>query len=440
MVVSVKTAFQTRGILSVPLSGFLPFVKTVEMSSALYSPFQWGAVTAWMSTFVLSGLYRRVNLPFPDEFLRVLKGVVTGWVVIVAGTFLYRGSEYSRLMLGLSGAFSFLTILTFRSLAHASYQGLAMKWWEPHEVLVLGNRRMAHSIKKILSSQPDVSVTEKVLQTPDELDLYLKDHKVREVFAGEPDLTHSVLIAMSEVCEDKEVSFRIVPDVLESRMGEVVLDTSLGLPTFQIRSLSLHGWTFFYKRLFDVAAATAILSLGFFPLVFLALLIKLDSPGTVFHRQGRVGHRGRLFPFLKFRSMISDAEEQLDSLLDKNERPGRVFKMRNDPRVTRVGRWIRKFSLDEFPQLLNVLRGEMSLVGPRPQLPREVEGVGDWERKRVNVLPGVTGLWQVSGRARLTYEQMIDLDIYYIERWSPGLDLTILVKTLPAVLGGHGAY
>ena len=172
----------------------------------------------------------------------------------------------------------------------------------------------------------------------------------------------------------------------------------------------------------------------------IALCIKLDSPGPVLFKQKRVGKDGEEFWFYKFRSMISDAEAKRHLLEMHNERSGPVFKMRNDPRITRVGRVLRKFSLDELPQLLNVLKGEMSLVGPRPALPSETEKYTPRQRQRLIGLPGVTGLWQVSGRASLSFERSIELDLYYIEHQSLGLYLRILLMTIPAVLRAEGAY
>ena len=170
--------------------------------------------------------------------------------------------------------------------------------------------------------------------------------------------------------------------------------------------------------------------------------IASDSKGPVLFRQTRVGADGRHFTVFKFRTMVVDAEERLAALKELNESDpgGLLFKMRNDPRVTRAGRFLRKYSLDELPQLFNVLRGDMALVGPRPPLPSEVAEYGDDVRRRLMVRPGITGLWQVSGRSDLTWEESVRLDLYYVENWSPALDISILWKTLFAVLRGGGAY
>jgi exopolysaccharide biosynthesis polyprenyl glycosylphosphotransferase len=175
-------------------------------------------------------------------------------------------------------------------------------------------------------------------------------------------------------------------------------------------------------------------------MILVATLIKLDSPGPVFFRQERVGMEGNHFYMLKFRSMVVDAEARLAELSRKNEGSGPLFKMKNDPRVTRLGGYLRRFSLDELPQLLNVLNGSMSLVGPRPPLPREVEAYESDVRRRLLVKPGLTGLWQVSGRSNLSWQDSVRLDLYYVENWSLAGDLVIILRTVRAVFGSSGAY
>ena len=196
----------------------------------------------------------------------------------------------------------------------------------------------------------------------------------------------------------------------------------------------------FLQRLCDVVCA-ALLLLLLLPLYLLiAVAVKADSAGPVLFIQHRVGKNGIEFPFFKFRSMVADAEAQRHLLEQHNERSGPVFKMKDDPRITPVGRLLRKCSLDELPQLFNVLRGEMSMIGPRPALPREVAKYTPRQRQRLLVTPGLTGLWQVSGRASLSFEHSIELDLLYIQHQSLWLNLTILLKTVPAVLKGDGAY
>ena len=194
------------------------------------------------------------------------------------------------------------------------------------------------------------------------------------------------------------------------------------------------------RRLSDILVSSLALLLMLPFLALLALVIRLDSPGPVLFTQRRVGKDGEEFAFFKFRSMHADAEKRLDTVLSTNERTGPVFKMRHDPRITRIGHWLRHSSLDEVPQLLNILRGEMSLVGPRPALPREVALYTPIQRHRLCVTPGLTGLWQVSGRADLSFDESIELDLEYIARCSFALNCVILLRTVPAVLTGRGAY
>ena len=174
-------------------------------------------------------------------------------------------------------------------------------------------------------------------------------------------------------------------------------------------------------------------------LIGAAIAIKLDSPGPLFFRQRRVGVHGRIFHILKFRSMYVDAEARLEALREHNEMTGPVFKMTNDPRVTRVGRFLRRMSLDEFPQFWNVLRGEMSVVGPRPPLPSEVRQYKRWQRRRLSMKPGITCIWQISGRNEIDFDRWMELDLQYIDEWSLWNDVRICVLTVPAVLGARGA-
>jgi len=194
------------------------------------------------------------------------------------------------------------------------------------------------------------------------------------------------------------------------------------------------------KRLLDVVLAAAGMVIALPLLAAAAVAIKLDSPGPVFHRATRVGRDGRRFTFFKLRSMRRDAEELRGLLLHRNITEGPTFKLHDDPRVTRVGRLLRKSSLDELPQLLHVLRGEMSVVGPRPPFPEEVEHYVAWMRRRLEVRPGLTCLWQIRGRSDLPFDEWMRLDVEYVERYSLGLDLKIILLTVPAVLSGRGAY
>ncbi|WP_370873146.1 sugar transferase [Arthrobacter bambusae] len=213
-----------------------------------------------------------------------------------------------------------------------------------------------------------------------------------------------------------------------------------GLPLIHVTTPSLEAGQRVAKRLFDIVVSAGLTVLFSPLLAALVLLVRFDSPGPILFRQERVGFEGTPFKMLKFRSMVSDAESRLAELADRNEGNGLLFKVKNDPRITRVGGFLRRYSLDELPQLFNVLAGSMSLVGPRPPLPSEVEAYERDVRRRLLVKPGVTGLWQVSGRSNLSWQDSVRLDLYYVENWSLAGDLIILLRTARAVLGGHGAY
>lgn len=204
---------------------------------------------------------------------------------------------------------------------------------------------------------------------------------------------------------------------------------------------SLHGLSGITKRIVDVTLSGLGLLVLTPLLLLIALLIVIDSPGPVLFKQKRVGLNGREFWMYKFRSMVADAEAQLETLQAQNEIEGGItFKIANDPRVTRLGRILRKTSLDEFPQLFNVLLGEMSLVGPRPPLPKEVALYSAEQRRRLTVVPGCTGLWQISGRSKTTFKKMIELDLEYIRTWSVHQDLSILVRTVRTIVRMEGSY
>jgi lipopolysaccharide/colanic/teichoic acid biosynthesis glycosyltransferase len=213
-----------------------------------------------------------------------------------------------------------------------------------------------------------------------------------------------------------------------------------GLPLFELRPPVLGGAAFLAKRAFDIVMGS-LLGLLAAPLIgAAALAIRLEDRGPVLHRSRRVGVEESTFTCFKLRTMREGAEREQAELEARNEAGGAIFKIRDDPRVTGVGRLLRRYSIDELPQLWNVLRGEMSLVGPRPLPIRDYERLDDLHRKRYLVLPGLTGLWQVSGRSDLTFDELVRLDFYYIETWSIWLDLTIIARTIPVVLGRKGAY
>ena len=265
-------------------------------------------------------------------------------------------------------------------------------------------------------------------------------HPADELIVTDSDYSERQLFQIVELAHRSGVKVRIAPKTTELlvQRGEYV--PGQGVPLFELRPPVLAGTDWMVKRSFDLLVSSLIV-VGGLPLwLLIAAAIKLDSRGPVFYRDRRVGLGGREFEMFKFRTMIVGAAERQSELERRNEAEGALFKIRDDPRVTRVGALLRRFSIDELPNVLNVLRGEMSLVGPRPLPLRDYALLEVWHRKRSDVLPGMTGLWQISGRSDLCFDDLVRLDFYYLENWSIWLDISILTKTLPAVLARRGAY
>jgi exopolysaccharide biosynthesis polyprenyl glycosylphosphotransferase len=272
------------------------------------------------------------------------------------------------------------------------------------------------------------------LGTVSEVGKLVERHRVDEVVMLGNGHGETIAAAVLEQCRESVVQFRIVPDRVDfSEIG--------GVPTIGVRDASIRGWNAFLKRTIDVLFSLAVLSVTLIPMIIIAVLIKRDSPGPVFYTQTRIGKYGRPFTMIKFRCMVTNADEMWAEMVRSVEGSDtRLFKDPNDPRMTRVGRTLRRFSLDELPQFFNVLRGEMSVIGPRPPMPREVAAYDEWHLQRLLLQPGLTGLWQVNGRSNLAFDEMVRLDLYYAENWSPWLDTKILLRTIPAVILGRGAY
>jgi exopolysaccharide biosynthesis polyprenyl glycosylphosphotransferase len=260
------------------------------------------------------------------------------------------------------------------------------------------------------------------------------------VVASASETAGQYLRTLSWRLEGTNVDVLLGPGLLEVAPNRLQVRPTTSVPLIQIREPEFRGYRRLIKGILDRVSAAVLLVLGA-PL-FLAIVaaIRSTSPGPAFYRQRRVGKRGRQFDMLKFRSMALDADQSLDSLLERNEGNGVLFKLRCDPRVTPVGRFLRRYSLDELPQLINVLKGQMSFVGPRPALEREVARYGPDMHRRLLVKPGITGLWQISGRSDLSWDEAVELDVRYVDNWSLGLDLAILLRTIRAVLRRAGAY
>jgi exopolysaccharide biosynthesis polyprenyl glycosylphosphotransferase len=263
---------------------------------------------------------------------------------------------------------------------------------------------------------------------------------IDEVLIADADFPQDEAVELVDRCHRQGVRVRVAPSTMEILMDRVEFVPGQALPLFELKPPVFDGVDFAVKRSFDIAFSVLLLLVLSPLLAIIALAIRMSSRGPVLYRSMRPGIGGRPFACLKFRTMVPDADRIQGDLEQHNELQGALFKIKDDPRVTAVGRMLRRWSLDELPQLFNVLRGEMSLVGPRPLPQRDYDRLDDWHRKRYLVLPGMTGLWQVSGRSELDFDELVRLDFVYLERWSVFLDLTIILKTVPAVIRAHGAW
>uniref|UniRef100_A0A6J5Z8V6 Unannotated protein n=1 Tax=freshwater metagenome TaxID=449393 RepID=A0A6J5Z8V6_9ZZZZ len=263
---------------------------------------------------------------------------------------------------------------------------------------------------------------------------------IDELIVADPDFAETRVLEIVDRCHRRGVRVRVAPTTMGVLARRAEFVPGAAVPLFELRPPVFEGADYALKRFFDLTGSLLGLILLSPLLLIIALAVKLTSRGPVMFRSRRPGIAGVPFSCLKFRTMYEGAELRQHELEDENEADGPLFKIRRDPRVTPVGRTLRRFSLDELPQLWNVLRGEMSIVGPRPLPQRDYARLEDWHRKRYLVLPGMTGLWQVSGRSELDFDDLVKLDFLYIERWSLALDLSIIVQTIPAVIRRHGAF
>ncbi len=412
-----------------------------------YQALLYAAVPIWLLLLRSNRVYTASFMSSSDRFLQIAKSAALGTLTTLVAAFLYERLAYSRVMLGIVFPIGVVCLCASQTLALWLDNWLA-SLESARPVLLVGGGSVAAVLKeRILARHPGAEVREiPALAGHAEFLRLLDEKNWYEVIVLRTREAHEHILAAAEACDARDIRFAMVPDLLEIRMGEVQMDHHLGLPAYRIKHTSLTRANFFAKRIFDVIFSFALLAVTAPMWLVICVLIKLDSNGPILFKQERYGFRRKVFYAFKFRTMIVDAEKKIDLVKELNDQKGAFFKSKNDPRVTRIGKWLRRFSLDEFPQFLNVFLGDMSVVGPRPLAltTGEVEALerdfGETAKKRMNILPGITGLWQVSGRSDVSSEQRFSLDLYYIEHWSLGLDLEIIIKT-PAVMAfGKGAY
>lgn len=390
------------------------------------------------------------------SLLPAFKAVLTGGIVLISVLFIFRAQAISRALILFFLVINVVCLAVGRVLLYSILHYIRKKGRNYRTLLIIGTGNRARAFADTLNAHGEwgLKIEGFIDKDPKRLGTLVCGYRVvglvsdlRElltrrqvdeiVFVG-PRSWHDSLESIVLLCEEVGIKMRIACDFYPTKLSKIELDSLSEWPLLTISPPPHYGELFVVKRAMDVAISAVIL-LFFSPLLLaIALAIKLTSPGPVFFKQERVGMNGRRFMVLKFRTMGQDAEKAKHELERFNEMSGPVFKMKKDPRITTVGRFLRKFSLDEFPQFINVLKGDMSIVGPRPPLPDEVTRYDYHQRRRLSVRPGITCLWQVSGRNKIGFSDWVKLDLEYIDRWSLGLDLKIIIMTVPAVLKGTG--
>jgi len=420
-----------------------------------------GFAVVWHLNFCAQGLYRsrRIGL-IRVEWVEVTKAVLLGTLLLAALALLFRMSAIGRTFLVTFFAVVLPATVIMRSGLRFVLGGVRQKGRNLRNAVIVGCGPRGARIGRELRNRPDLGYLilgyvddiaapqsalhngkEKLLGTLGEFEQILKTQEVDEVFVALTVKSYYETIArIITLCEQLGVTVRMPAEMFELHLAKSAVDYLDDSAFLTLRPVQESAPCLAIKRAIDVVGAAIALVVLAPVFALMAIAVKLDSRGPVFFVQERVGLTRRKFRTIKFRTMVTDAEERIKDLEAKNEVHGAAFKMRNDPRVTRVGRVLRKLSLDELPQFLNVLRGDMSLVGPRPLPTRDVERFDEqWQKRRFSVKPGLTCLWQVNGRHNISFEHWMELDLQYIDNWSLKLDFEILMKTIPAVLRGSGA-
>lgn len=395
------------------------------------------------------------------EALTTLRVVAVGSVLLATLAYLLPLRQLSRTWFILFVVLSAVLLLAEKILVRVLARWVRSKGLNYRTVLIVGTGRRATDIAKLIvghkywgykilgfvSDGHRLSngwARYRVYGNVPDLRRILETHEVTEpideiVFA----VTRKKLDEMKQIfvmCEELGIRTRVAMNFFTNRVARLEIEELEGVPFLTFTTTPSNETQLALKRALDVAVSLLLLALTGPMIAIAALAIKFSSPGSVLFKQKRIGLNGRMFTLYKFRTMIADAHARREEVAHLNEMNGPVFKMKDDPRVTPVGRWLRRFSLDEIPQLWNVLKGDMSLVGPRPPIPEEVASYHRWHRRRLSMKPGLTCLWQISGRNDIQdFDRWMKLDLQYIDNWSPSLDLKILLRTIPAVLSGKGA-
>jgi exopolysaccharide biosynthesis polyprenyl glycosylphosphotransferase len=410
--------------------------------------------------FSLFHMYRRDRARwFLDEIRDICKSMTIGFVIVTSLTFFSRTPDfqYSRMVFFYSYILGIIMLTIWRYTVLRMERLYHLKDGNISRVLVIGSGEMAQIVVRRLLDNPGLGYRVVGFLTPDSnnlLDLegfpYLGSleefrdiviaHQVDEVFISETQLSHFRLLEIVSTCESLGVLIKMVPRVYDLLIDFADMSDLDGLPLVAVREEPMYELNLVFKRIFDIVVSVFLLIILLPVSLIIVLFICLDSKGSILFTQVRAGVSGKPFKMFKFRTMYSDAESRLNGLVDLDNLDEPVFKLKDDPRITRIGKFLRRTSLDEIPQFWNVLKGDMSLVGPRPEETQLVDKYNIWQRRRLKIKPGITGMQQVMCRGTTSLTDRVKFDIYYIRKHSILLDMWIIFRTIPVVISGKGAF
>jgi len=411
--------------------------------------------------FTYDSYHSHRTIPLTREAITTIRVVMVGTVILATLAFLLPLRQLSRTWFALFAAISAVLLVAEKILVRIIARWVRSKGLNYRTLLIVGTGRRATDIARMIAGHKFWGY--KILGFVSDGHRLSNGWARYRIYGSVPELKHilekgeigepidEIVFAVTRkkldemkqtflLCEELGIRTRVAMNFIQNRVARLEIEELEGVPFLTFTTTPSNEAHLALKRALDVAISLLVLGMAMPLIGIAALAIRLSSPGSVLFKQQRIGLNGRTFVLYKFRTMIEDAHARREEVAHLNEMNGPAFKMSNDPRVTPVGRWLRRFSLDEIPQLWNVLKGDMSLVGPRPPIPEEVASYHRWHRRRLSMKPGLTCLWQISGRNQIQdFDHWMKLDLQYIDNWSPSLDLKILLRTIPAVLSGKGA-
>jgi exopolysaccharide biosynthesis polyprenyl glycosylphosphotransferase len=414
-------------------------------------------ILSWHLLFNSFQLYRSRRLDYRfGEWKDILKATTTGSFMFLMAGLLFNIIAFTPLFIGIFWLSSSIFTITFRTFLRIALKKVRLYGRNLRFVLIIGTNKRAYDFARMIEEKKELGYRLRgyvdkniyfpkeglrLLGTLEDFPTIIKDHVIDEVVIALPVKSHYEEIQkIVQKAEEQGIIIRYLSQLFDTKIAQSKAEKFEDFAVVTMSSGPQDDWQYLAKRTIDIILASVLTILTSPLMIFAAIAIKITSSGPILFVQDRIGYNKRIFRLYKFRTMVVGAEKLQRELEDLNEMDGPVFKIRNDPRITKIGRWLRKTSIDELPQLFNVLKGDMSLVGPRPLPVRDYSGFDqDWQRRRFSVLPGITCIWQINGRNEVSFGNWMKMDMEYIDNWSLSTDLKILLKTIPAVIKGRGA-